>query len=163
MSTPSATARYVIAAEDKTQGATRSILKNFKEMDRDVRGILKTTNSVLGIFVGVQLTQAFGKVVAATAASAQGQKGFAAALRDVKSAAGDLLAAKSGLPEATKRMQELRDVLKDPSVIAAADAITSTLISGFTKGAKAILDRDRNSSVLRIGDQIRRWIRSHIS
>lgn len=138
MSTPSATARYVIAAEDKTGAATRSIVQSFKSMDREIRGTAKTLNSVIGIAIGVQLTQALGKVVDVTAKSAAGQKGFATALREVRDAATDLLAAKSGLPEATAQMRELRDILKDPAVVAAADSITSVLIAGFTKASKAV-------------------------
>jgi len=140
MSTPSATARYVIAADDKSGSALKSVIRGFKDMDRDVRNTVKTLNSVLGIFVGVQLTQAFRKVVDATASASGGASGFATALKEVKDAAGDLLAAKSGLPEATKNLNELRDILKDPSVKSAADAITSSLITGFTKAAKVVAE-----------------------
>jgi len=140
MGTPSATARYVIAADDKTASAIRSVLRGFRDMDRDVRNTVKTLNSVLGIFVGVQLTQAFRKVVDATASASGGASGFAKALQEVKTAAGDLMAAKSGLPEATRNLNELRDILKDPSVKSAADAITSALISGFTKAAKVVAE-----------------------
>ena len=138
MSTPSATARYVIAADDKTASAIRGVIRNFKEMDRDVRGVVKTLNSVLGIFIGVQLTQSFRKVIDATASASSGSSGFARSLREVKDAANDLLVAKTGLPEATKNMNELRDVLKDPSVKAGVDAVVSAMIAGFSKGAKFV-------------------------
>jgi hypothetical protein len=138
MSTPSATARYVIAADDKSASAIRSVIKNFKDMDRDVRGVVKTLNSVLGVFIGVQLTQSFRKVIDATASASAGSSGFARSLREVKDAASDLLVAKTGLPEATKNMNELRDVLKDPSVKAGVDAVVSAMIAGFSKGAKFV-------------------------
>jgi hypothetical protein len=48
------------------------------------------------------------------------------------------MAAKGGLPEATAKMQELRDVLRDPALISAVDAITSKLIIGFSGAATAI-------------------------
>lgn len=140
MSAPSATARYVIAAEDKSGAALQSIIKGFKGMDKDIRGTLKTLNTVIGVAIGVQLTHAFRKVLDATAAGTSGQQGFARALREVRDAAGDLLTARSGLPEATARMQELRDVLKDPTTKAAVDVITSSLISGFSKSAKFVAE-----------------------
>ncbi len=138
MGTPSATARYVIAADDRTASALKSVVKGFKDMERDVRGTLKTANDVLGIFIGVKLTQAFRKVIDATASASSGSSGFAKSLREVKEAASDLLVAKSGLPEATKNMNELRDVLKDPSVKEGVDAVVSAMIAGFSKGAKFI-------------------------
>lgn len=133
MSTPAATARYVIAADDKTASGVRSAIKNFKEMDRDIRGTLRTLNTVLGVAIGVQLTQGFRKVLEATAKS---NTAFGASLRSVKDAATDLLSAHSGLPEATKQLNELRDVLKDPATKSAADTITSALIKGFSTAAK---------------------------
>jgi hypothetical protein len=137
MSTAAATARYIISAEDKTKDSVRSILKGFKDMDRDIRGLTKTANELLGIFIGVKLTEGFRKVLDATAKS---NGTFATSLREVKDAATDLLSAKSGLPEATRSMQELRDVLKDPVIKAAADSITSSLISGFAKTAKLVAE-----------------------
>ena len=49
-----------------------------------------------------------------------------------------LLVPKGGLPEATEKMKELADTLKDPAVIAAADHLTSFLITGFATVAKYI-------------------------
>lgn len=138
MSTPAATARYVIVADDKTGSAIKSILGGFKDVDKSVRGISKTFNDVLGVVIGVKLVQGLKRVVDVTAQSAQGQKGFALALEQVKGAATDLLAATSDLPKATENLNELREILQDPALRAAADAITSTLIKGFTESAKAI-------------------------
>lgn len=138
MSVPAATARYVIAADDKSQSAIRSIVSGFKEIDRNARATFKTVNAAAGLFLGVQLTQAMRRVLSATAESTAGQAGFARALKETSDAAKELLAAKSGLPEATQKMEELRDVLKDPATVAAVDSITSALISGFTGAAKAI-------------------------
>jgi hypothetical protein len=136
MSTP--TARYIITADDRSKAAIASVRKGFSDMERGVKASIKGVNTVLGIFVGVQLKQGFQQILKATEASAAGAKGFAQALNEVRTAAKDLLAAKSGLPEATKSMQELRDILKDPSLVAAADAFTSALIKGFAASAKQL-------------------------
>jgi hypothetical protein len=136
MSTP--TARYIITADDRSKAAIASVRKGFQDMERGVKASIKGVNTVLGIFVGVQLKQGFQQILRATEASAAGTRGFAQALNEVRTAAKDLLAAKSGLPEATKSMQELRDILKDPGLVAAADAFTSALITGFAKASTGI-------------------------
>ena len=135
MSTP--TARYIITADDRSKAALASVQRGFKDMERTVKGSIKGLNTVLGVFVGVQLKQGFQQILRATEQSAAGQRGFAQALNGVRDAARDLLGAKSGLPAATKQLQELRDVLKDPGVVAAADALTSTLVRGLGAAAAA--------------------------
>src|SRR5262249_14067488 len=100
-----ATARYVIAADDKSKAAIASIQRNFKDLDRNLKGTLKGLNTAFGLFAGggalALLKRAMDEAVEATAKSEAGQKGFAQALQGVKDAAGDLLIAKGGLPEAT--------------------------------------------------------------
>jgi len=56
---------------------------------------------------------------------------FGGALTGLKNAFGDLLEAKSGLPEAQRRIEGLTQLLQDPATQRAADTLTSTLISGF--------------------------------
>lgn len=132
--------QYIIAADDKTRSAISSINRNFKEMERGVKGTLKGLNLALGVFAGVQLKQAFQQVLRATAESEQGARSFGKALNEVKDAARDLLVAKSGLPEATKAMQELRDVLQDPGIVAAVDSFTSAIVTGFGNSAIAVAE-----------------------
>jgi hypothetical protein len=71
----------------------------------------------------------------------------------VRTAAKDLLAAKSGLPEATKQLADLRDILKDPGLVAAADSFTSALIKGFAKAASgiAITVKEMRSAAVQLG------------
>jgi hypothetical protein len=132
--------QYIISADDKTRSAIASINRNFKDMERGVKGTLKGLNLALGVFAGVQLKQAFQQVLRATAESEAGARTFGRALNEVRDAARDLLVAKSGLPEATKAMQELRDTLKDPGIVAAADALTSSLIRGFANASRYLAE-----------------------
>jgi hypothetical protein len=81
-----------------------------------------------------QLEQRFGGAAQAA------RNTFGGALAGLKNAFGDLLEAKGGLPEATAELNKLSALLQDPSTIAAADALTSGLIVGFGKAAKAIAD-----------------------
>ncbi len=132
--------QYIISADDKTRSAIASINRNFKDMERGVKGTLKGLNVALGLFAGVQLKQAFQKVLQATAESEAGARNFGKALSEVREAARELLVAKSGLPEATKAMQELRDTLKDPGIVAAADSLTSALIQGFANASRKLAE-----------------------
>lgn len=61
------------------------------------------------------------------------RQNFSGALQAVKNQLGELLEVKGGLPDATKNLNELAEVLKDPGVKQGADAIFSALIAGATK------------------------------
>ena len=58
---------------------------------------------------------------------------FGGALKSLGNAFGDLLEAKSGLPAAQTRLENLTKLLQDPKTVASADKFTSNLIFGFTK------------------------------
>lgn len=81
-----------------------------------------------------QLEQRFGGAAQAA------RNTFGGALAGLKNAFGDLLEAKGGLPQATEELNKLSALLQDQSTVAAADALTTGLIVGFGKAAKAIAD-----------------------
>jgi len=58
---------------------------------------------------------------------------FGGALTGLNNAFGDLLEGKSGLKEAQVAIEKLTATLSDPKTQAAADKVTSSLITGFTK------------------------------
>lgn len=134
MSTPAATARYVIAADDKTKAAIASINSGFKSIERNVKGTVKGINTSLSLVAGYGLKRAFQAIFTETAADS---REFASALADVKRSAKDLLSPEDGAPAATAALKELAETLKDPDVVKAADDITSALIIGFAKAAEA--------------------------
>lgn len=65
---------------------------------------------------------------------------FGGALKSVQNAFGDLLEVNTGVPAATKALNEFSDVLADPQTRAGADALFSTLISGASTATKFIAD-----------------------
>lgn len=133
MSVPAATARYVIAADDKTKAAVSSALNGFRQMERGIRSTVSRMNLALGLIGGVTFKRAMQNVFNETA---KGSKDFAFALDDVRKSARALLASKDGAPAAAAAMRELADVLKDPEVVAAADKITSFFIRGAAETVK---------------------------
>jgi hypothetical protein len=136
MSTPAATARYVITADDKTKAAIASAQRGFTSMERGIRGTVSRMNLALGLIGGVTFKRALQNVFNETA---KGSKEFASALDDVRKSARALLGSKDGAPAATEAMRELAAVLKDPEVVAAADAITSMFIRGAAGTVKFAL------------------------
>lgn len=159
-----AAARYVIAADDKTKGAIASALSGFRNMERGIKGTVSRINLALGLVGGVALKRALQNVFVETAKQS---KDFAYALDDVKRSARSLLAAKDGAPAATAAMKELAQVLKDPEVVAAADAIASVFIRGaagavkFALGVKTLQEqieelKKRRDAVATGGDDSKR-------
>lgn len=128
----SASARYIITADDRTKAALNSALTGFRGLNRGVHSTLRSLNLAFGLFLGVQVKQSFSRIIKA---AAEGNKEFASSVDDVRSSFRELLVPKGGMPEAISSMKELAAVLKDPSVIQAADSLTSTLIKGFASTA----------------------------
>lgn len=65
---------------------------------------------------------------------------FGGALQAVQNRIADLLEAKSGLPEAAAKLNELEELLKDPEVQRAADQFISSLVSGFADLMQSLPD-----------------------
>ena len=83
---------------------------------------------------------------------------FGGALQAVQNRIADLLEAKSGLPEAAAKLNELEDLLKDPEVQRAADQFISSLVSGFADLMQSLPDVIKGIEDL--GDRLRtasRW------
>lgn len=164
MSATASTARYVIAADDKTKAAVASVISGFRSMERNIKGAVSRINLGLSLIGGVALKRALQNVFTETAKQS---KEFASALDDVKHSARNLLAAKEGAPAATAAMRELAEVLKDPEVVKAADAIASVFIRGaagavkFATGVKTLKQEieeleKRRDQVAKGGDNSKR-------
>lgn len=63
---------------------------------------------------------------------------FGGALTQLQNAFGDLLEGNGGLNDATASIKELTKFLQDPETVAAAQALTTALITGFTGAGKAV-------------------------
>jgi hypothetical protein len=63
---------------------------------------------------------------------------FGGALLQLQNAFGDLLEGNGGLNDATASIKELTEFLQDPQTVAAAQALTTALITGFTGAGKAV-------------------------
>lgn len=123
-----ASARYAIFADDKSKPARDAILRGFKDVDKGIRATLRGLNLAMGLFVGVQLKQMFSRLVRN---AEEADAGFAKAMGNVRSSFKDLLTPKGGMAEATAKMEELAEVLKDPTLVAAVDTLVSKMIVGF--------------------------------
>lgn len=63
---------------------------------------------------------------------------FGGALTQLQNAFGDLLEGKGGVNDATAALKELTALLQDPETVAAAESLTTALITGFTGVATAV-------------------------
>lgn len=72
-------------------------------------------------------------------AAAAARDTFGGAMKAVQNSFNDLLTANDGLPAATSALNEFSDMLRDPSTVAAANTLTSAVVTGFTKITEAIL------------------------
>ncbi|MEN9315490.1 MAG: hypothetical protein RIS35_1883 [Pseudomonadota bacterium] len=151
-----ATAEVVITARDRTASAIASAQQGLRSLERTSKSLAKSVNLALGVLAGTSIKRAMEGIVRATADSAAGQRGFAQALNEVKAASTNLMAAKTGLPGATAAMKDLAAVLRDPGLVTAADALTSTLITGLARVAenagKAVAGLRQVGLAMGIGD-----------
>lgn len=134
---PTAEARYILSAEDRTASAIASAKRAFKDLDDTVKTGVKSINLLSELFIGAKLFSGVKRLTdSVIEASKANSVQFATSITHVKDAMDDLMTSKSGLPAATQSMEELATVLKDPATVAAADALTSVLIRGFASAAK---------------------------
>ena len=122
-----ATAKYILTAEDQTQRAIHSAIKNFSDMDRSLKSVVSGINLGLGIMAGTSLKNLMRSSLEASAAV---DTGLGAALDKLKGSARELLVMKEGLPGVTQAINDLNGVLSDPSTKSAADTLISTLVEG---------------------------------
>lgn len=104
-----AKAEVVITAVDRTKAALAQAERGMKGLEKTAKVTGKAINLAFGLITGGLLVSAFGKVAEAAKKTEEGQKAMA----------------------------ELARTLKDPALVAAANAITSTLIQGFNVAIKA--------------------------
>lgn len=134
-----AQAQVTITAVDRTQAAINSAVRGMKSVERTAKLTAKATNAAFALISGALFTNAFNKIADATAKTTEGSARFAGELKRVRDGFGELAAARSGIPAATDALIKLNETLRDPQVKAAADAITSALITGFAKAATGVL------------------------
>ena len=159
-----ATAKYILTAEDKTQNAINSAKRSFKELNDSARATGRGISTLTQLFVGAGIVSGIRQFTnAVVSAAAASDKDFASALKSVDTQMQKLLTPTSGLPAATAATKELAETLKNPELIAAADNLTSHVITAWAKlrnfAAEAvagwnIIINGPSQKSLRIDDQI---------
>lgn len=120
-----ATARYVIAADDRTKSAISSIKRGFSDLDSSARTVGKTLK---GLTTGAAFYGLARGVQALFRNAAASSSTFNDSLESVKKSFRDLTTPKTGIPAATKALDELAKTLSDPQVKSGADQLFSFLI-----------------------------------
>lgn len=105
-----AQAQVVISAVDRTQVAINSALRGMKTLERTAKVTSKAINIAFGLFTGSVLISTFGKITEAAKKTGEGRKA----------------------------LEELNKALNDPTVVAAANSLTTILVTGFAKAATGI-------------------------
>ena len=128
-----ATARYVISADDRTKSAISSIKRGFRDLDDSAKSIGKTLK---GLTTGAAFYGLARGVQALFRNAAESSTSFNSSLDNVKKSFRDLLTPKSGIPAATKALDDLAKTLADPQVKAGADQLFSFLIKSAAQLAE---------------------------
>jgi len=123
---------YIIAAQDATKDAIRSIQDNFRTLDRTVKTTAQGISVGLSFIAGAALKGMFRASLDATAEATGKNSDFTKSLDDMRQSARNLMVPKDGLSGVTENLKELSKTLKDPAVVSAADALFSTMIKGAT-------------------------------
>lgn len=105
--------------------AQRDLIKSLAESGR----VVEAQNLLLS-----ELEERYGGSAAAAADT------FGGALKQVKNAFGDLLEAPGGMDDAKTALQSFRDLLMEPETIAAAQSLTTGLVTGVAAATNAIND-----------------------
>lgn len=100
-----AQAQVVISAVDKTQAAINSALRGMKSIERAARVTSRTVNLAFGFLTGSAIVSGFKKITDAAKKTEEGQRA----------------------------LLELNKTLRDPTLVAAAEALTNALVTGFTR------------------------------
>lgn len=120
-----ATARYVIAADDRTKSAISSIKRGFNDLDSSAKAVGKTLRGLASGAAFYGLARGVQGLFRNAAASSSA---FNDSLESVKKSFRDLTTPKAGIPAATKALDELAKTLSDPQVKSGADQLFSFLI-----------------------------------
>jgi len=116
-----AQAQVVLTAVDRTQVAINSAVRGMKSLERTAKVTAKAVNLAFGLLSGTILVSAFGKITEAAKKTEEGRKS----------------------------LDRFNQALKDPALVSAANAFTTTLINGFTKVVEFAADATR--AVTQIG------------
>jgi len=116
-----AQAQVVLTAVDRTQVAINSAVRGMKSLERTAKVTAKAVNLAFGLLSGTILVSAFGKIAEAAKKTEEGRKS----------------------------LDRFNQALKDPALVSAANAFTTTLINGFTKVVEFAADATR--SITQIG------------
>jgi len=124
------------ALEDPEKGMARLAKAGilFSAAQKDVIANLMETGQVAAAqtFMLDALDATFGN------AAESARNNFGGALIGLKNAFGDLLEAKGGLPEATRKLEEFSKLLADPKTKQAADVFLTTVITALGNVAAAL-------------------------
>lgn len=120
-----ATARYVISADDKSKAAISSIKRGFSDLDASAKTVGKTLK---GLATGAAFYGLARGVQTLFRNAAASSSTFNDSLESVKKSFRDLTTPKTGIPAATKALDELAKTLSDPQVKSGADQLFSFLI-----------------------------------
>jgi len=110
-----AQAQVTITAVDRTQAAINSAVKGMKTMERTAKVTAKAVNLAFGLLSGTILVSAFGKITEAAKKTEEGRRS----------------------------LDRFNQALKDPALVSAANAFTTTLINGFTRVVEFAADATR--------------------
>lgn len=110
-----AQAQVTITAVDKTQAAINSAVRGMKTMERTAKVTAKAVNLAFGLLSGTILVSAFGKITEAAKKTEEGRRS----------------------------LDRFNQALKDPALVSAANAFTTTLINGFTRVVEFAADATR--------------------
>jgi hypothetical protein len=112
-----AQAQVVLTAVDRTQVAINSAVRGMKSLERTAKVTAKAVNLAFGLLSGTILVSAFGKITEAAKKTEEGRKS----------------------------LDRFNQALKDPALVSAANAFTTTLINGFTKVVEFAADATRET------------------
>lgn len=115
-----AQAQVVLTAVDRTQVAINSAVRGMKSLERTAKVTAKAVNLAFGLLSGTILVSAFGKITEAAKKTEEGRRS----------------------------LDRFNQALKDPALVSAANAFTTTLINGFTKVVEFAADATREATKL---------------
>lgn len=110
-----AQAQVTITAVDRTQMAINSAVKGMKSLERTAKVTAKAVNLAFGLLSGTILVSVFGKITEAAKKTEEGRRS----------------------------LDRFNQALKDPALVSAANAFTTTLINGFTRVVEFAADATR--------------------
>ena len=107
--------QVVITGVDRTKAAMDSVARNMKSIERTAKTTAKAVNLAFGLLSGTILVSAFGKIAEAAKKTEEGRRS----------------------------LDRFNQALKDPALVSAANAFTTTLINGFTNVLEFAADATR--------------------